>query len=326
MPLISIIIPCYNVEQYLEKCIDSVYDQKLSESEFELIIINDGSTDRSVAIAKELFLNRSNAKIISQENKGLGGARNTGILNAVGKYIIFLDADDQLVLQNYFFLKNCNAQIIQLASENVLNSGHVISSYHPPNITNIKGRDFWLNHEIMPSACNKMYLRTFLLDYSLEFKEHLYSEDIEFNSRAFFYAEYVKVKNQVLQHFLQTPDSITRNNCITNRRKLFGDLFTIIKYLVLFKEDKSKLLEDKRYFDKIISDIGVGALYFGLRNAIEKSEIYRLKKYLLDHKIPIFTIKYDNKNKNLFKYILRIPFAIGLLKIILKNESSSDYR
>ncbi|MDQ0478168.1 glycosyltransferase family 2 protein [Chryseobacterium sp. MDT2-18] len=319
MPLISVIIPCYNVEKYVIKCLESVYLQQFPTEEFEVILVDDESTDDVVKIATAYLTGKTNWKIIRQSNKGLGGARNTGIRNAVGKYIIFLDADDQLVLQNYFFLKNCNAQIIQLASENVSNSGRVISSYHPPDITNIKGRDFWLNHVIMPSVCNKMYLRTFLNDHSLEFKEHLYSEDIEFNSRAFFYAENVKVKNQIFQHFLQTPDSITRNNCITNRKKLFGDLFAIIKYLVLFKEDKSKLVEDRRYFDKIISDIALGAINMGLRNAIDKSEVYKLKEFLLTHNIPIFTIVYDNNYKNLFKYILRIPYSVVILKILLKK-------
>ena len=326
MPLISIIIPCYNVEQYIEKCIDSVYDHKLSESEFELIIINDGSTDQSVAIAQELILNKSNAKIISQENKGLGGARNTGILNAVGKYIIFLDADDVLVLRNYSFLTEASAQIIQLASETISPFGKIISKYNSPNIENIKGRDFWLNHVIMPSACNKIYLKTFLNDYDLKFKEHLYSEDIEFNTRAFFYAEHVTAKNIILQQFLQSHNSITRNKSATSRKKLFGDLFAIIKYLVLFKEQNSKSVADKKYFDKIISDIGLGTLHLGLRNTIEKSEIYRLKAFLVKSKIPIYTISYDNRNKNLFKYILRIPYSIGILKLIVKNESSSDYR
>lgn len=319
MTVISVIIPCYNVDKYIVKCLESVYTRQFPHDEFEVILVDDESTDDVVKIATHYLTDKTNWKIIRQSNKGLGGARNTGIKNAVGKYIIFLDADDQLVLQNYCFLNNCNAQIIQLASESILNSGEVISRYNPPNITNIKGRDFWLHHVIMPSACNKIYLRTFLSDYNLEFMEHLYSEDIEFNARAFFYAEHVTVKNVLFQRFLQSPNSITRNKSITSRKKLFIDLFTIIKYLVLFKEDKSKLLEDRKYFDKIISDIALGALHMGLRNAVEKSEIHRLKKYLLAHKIPIFTIRYDNKNKNLFKHILRFPYAIGLLKILLKK-------
>lgn len=319
MPIISVIIPCYNVDKYIVTCLDSVYSKHFPHDEFEVIIVDDGSTDDVVKTATEYLTGRTSWKIIRQRNKGLGGARNTGIRNAVGKYIIFLDADDQLVLQNYCFLNNCNAQIIQLASENILHSGEVISRYNPPNITNINGRDFWLHHVIMPSACNKMYLRTFLSDYNLEFKERLYSEDIEFNARAFFYAENVTVKNVLLQRFLQSPNSITRNKSITSRKKLFTDLFTIIKYLVIFKEVHSELLEDKRYFDKIISDIGLGTLNMGVRNAIDKSEVYKLKEFLLNHNIPIFTLKYDNKNKNLFKYILRIPCSVVILKILLQK-------
>ncbi|WP_226063978.1 glycosyltransferase family 2 protein [Kaistella polysaccharea] len=314
--ILSIIIPCYNVEKYIVTCLESVYSTGLHEEKFEVILVDDESPDQVVKIASDYLVEKTNYKIIRQTNRGLGGARNTGIKNASGKYIIFLDPDDTLVLRNYNFLENCNADIVQLASENISIYGDVISAYNPPDIKNITGRKFWLNNLIMPSACNKIYLRSFLNKYSLEFKDHLYSEDIEFNARAFFYAQHVTVKGILIQRFLQSPNSITRNKSITSRKKLFDDLFNIIKYLVIFKKDNSKSLEDKKYFDKIISDVGLGVLNLGLRNSIEKSEIIRVRRFLLDNKIPIFTIVYDNKNKNLFKYILRMPFSINLLKLI----------
>lgn len=92
---ISIIIPVYNVEKYLRECLDSVLNQTLTD--IEIICINDGSTDNSLQILEEYAAKDERIKIINQENKGLACARNTGINNATGKYIFFLDSDDYLL-------------------------------------------------------------------------------------------------------------------------------------------------------------------------------------------------------------------------------------
>ena len=92
--MVSIIIPVYNVEKYLRNCIDSVINQVYSD--YEVILVNDGSTDNSLAICKEYGSKYSKIKCIEQENKGLASARNTGIKAASGEYIFFLDSDDCL--------------------------------------------------------------------------------------------------------------------------------------------------------------------------------------------------------------------------------------
>lgn len=91
-PLFSIIVPIYNVENYLRECLDSVKSQTVTD--FECIMVNDGSTDFSGDIATEYTLNDKRFIKLTQENQGLSGARNTGIRNARGQYIVFLDGDD----------------------------------------------------------------------------------------------------------------------------------------------------------------------------------------------------------------------------------------
>ena len=94
--MISIIIPCYNQAEYLPQAIESALNQKTGE-DFEVIVVNDGSTDNSLEIAKSY----KGIKVISQVNKGLSSARNTGIMNAIGDYILFLDADDNFYEDEY---------------------------------------------------------------------------------------------------------------------------------------------------------------------------------------------------------------------------------
>lgn len=111
--MISIIVPVYNVEKYLDRCVQSILIQSFKR--FELILVNDGSTDNSFEICQKYRKKDSRVILISQENKGLSAARNTGLNNAHGDYICFIDSDDfiekdylKLLLNN---LKSNNADI-----------------------------------------------------------------------------------------------------------------------------------------------------------------------------------------------------------------------
>ena len=90
-PLISIIVPVYNCEEYIEKCIDSILHQTYQN--FEVIVINDGSKDNTLEKLKK-YINKNKITIISIENNGVSNARNLGIKNSKGDYICFIDSDD----------------------------------------------------------------------------------------------------------------------------------------------------------------------------------------------------------------------------------------
>ena len=92
--ILSIIIPVYNVEKYVEKCIRSCENQDIPKENYEVIVVNDGSPDGSLAIVERLANEFSNIKVINQENKGLSMARNTGLEAAKGEYVWFVDSDD----------------------------------------------------------------------------------------------------------------------------------------------------------------------------------------------------------------------------------------
>lgn len=118
--LLSIIIPVYNVEKYIGKCLDSLLAQGLQEDEFEIIVVNDGSTDRSQKIAEDYKSKHSNIIILNQKNQGISVARNTGLDIAKGEYIYFIDPDDFLLKNSLLTLLNIakmyNADILTFKS------------------------------------------------------------------------------------------------------------------------------------------------------------------------------------------------------------------
>ena len=94
---LSIIIPVYNVEKYIRPCIESIYRQGLNENQFELIIVNDGTKDKSMEMIADIIQAHSNITVINQENQGLSVARNNGIAIAEGEYLLMPDSDDMLI-------------------------------------------------------------------------------------------------------------------------------------------------------------------------------------------------------------------------------------
>ena len=114
-PLISVIIPAYNVEKYINRCIESIIYQDYKN--IEVIIINDGSTDNTREICEQYIKQDKRIRLINTENRGAGSARNTGIENANGKYFSFIDADD-FICEHYYsrlyeMIKNTKADIAE---------------------------------------------------------------------------------------------------------------------------------------------------------------------------------------------------------------------
>ena len=96
MPKVSVIIPVYNVEEYIRECLTSVVNQTLKD--IEIIVVNDGTEDQSIERIKDIITNDIRIKLINKENGGLSSARNVGITNACSEYLLFLDSDDYLTL------------------------------------------------------------------------------------------------------------------------------------------------------------------------------------------------------------------------------------
>lgn len=189
---ISVIVPVYNVEKYLEHCISSICRQNVSSSECEVILVNDGSTDGSKAIAERLSQEYSNMRLINQNNQGLSAARNAGISVASGDYVWCIDSDDEI--------KDCLAEIISdierigrpdmygvVIDEVDKEGNHLKYQCDQPTLphnVSISGRDAIIGGYNPSSACALVMRRDFLIQNDLRFMVGITHEDVEFTYRA----------------------------------------------------------------------------------------------------------------------------------------------
>ncbi len=194
--LLSIVVPVYNIQDYITCCLDSCLNQDLPPTDYEIIAVDDGSTDHSAEIIHQYMDKYPNLRYVYQENQGLSGARNTGIVHAQGEYIWFVDGDDQI-------RNNCLHELSVLSSKNNCDiltfdfSTNGDPGYHAAvNFADsvISGLDFINYYKCTISAWRHLYKRNFLLSKGLVFTKGLLHEDGEFNLRAFSLA------NRVLYH------------------------------------------------------------------------------------------------------------------------------
>jgi len=242
MKRLSIIVPVYNVEKYLAKCLDSLLFQDIPYTDYEIIIINDGSTDGSLSIAESYKERYSNIKLITQLNKGLGAARNTGINAANGSCLFFVDSDDYIqanslgvILTNF----ECNKlDVLRFNYETVNEVGEIIpkkknATYNFFISSDIVSGETFLS-EYLGWAC---YVCVFLFDTSFIkttnsfFNEDIYFEDVEWLVQVMLHAKRVSSINKTLYFYLQRTGSITQSIQIENKHKVLNDKLFVVRFL-----------------------------------------------------------------------------------------------
>lgn len=228
--LFSIIIPVYNVEQYLGECLESVFNQSFQD--WEAVCVNDGSADGSAAILEAYSAKDNRFRIITQPNGGLSAARNAGMKVAKGDYILFLDSDDWLESDALETLaRNLDGEDMLCFSGR--RCFEETGSYHAADQllekTYSTGMAYYnenaLLHRDFAFVCVvlRLYRRRFLLDNDLHFKEGIYHEDNLFTPIVCFYAGKVKQIQDCLYNYRVRSNSITTT---TNKKRMFDFLDT----------------------------------------------------------------------------------------------------
>ena len=196
---ISVIVPVYNVENYLSQCLKSIINQTYKN--LEIICVNDGSTDKSLMILKEYEKKDKRIKVISQNNKGLAGTKNVGMKIATGDYITFVDSDDYIDLNVY---EKCIESIIKYKPDIVVYQIHFEKSkkqriikgkiYINDSLSAIK------NNKVFPSSCNKVFKKK-LLENEYFMEDIKYAEDLLFRDMIFPKASIIVLVPKISYHY-----------------------------------------------------------------------------------------------------------------------------
>ncbi|WP_322992396.1 glycosyltransferase family 2 protein [Limnohabitans sp.] len=231
--ILSCILCAFNAEKTVLRTLGSLITS--SKINYEIIIIDDGSTDSTKRLI-EIYKNFANIKIISQENSGLGAARNKGLKAAVGEYVIFCDSDD------VFFIDN----LLNLASEAESGGYDIACSESYALVDSTEISDFWDTHIIkmmsksspevfsfakyllQPSVCNKLFNRKFIIAADIKFGEGVLFEDVQFTTHALLSTRKIMLsKKPVFLYDFHGNGSITSNKSL-KRFDIFKNMYAVM--------------------------------------------------------------------------------------------------
>lgn len=188
MALLSIVLPVYKVEDYIRACLESIFKQGVPDSEFEVILVNDGTPDNSIGVVSDLVNQHENITVINQENQGVSCARNTGLASAKGEYVYFMDPDDMLVDNSLSILipKAISSKVDVLMADYIkFNDGEDV-----PSITHAENQDYNARQksgvdsyleDLSPYECyiwRMLIRRDFLINNKIDFKPFWYEDTL----------------------------------------------------------------------------------------------------------------------------------------------------
>lgn len=318
---LSIIVPVYNVERYIEACINSIISQKFKD--FELILIDDCSTDRSASICEKFKKKDNRIKFINNKcNIGTASSRNKGIEIARGEYIGFVDSDDTIeYLMYYKMIKIAEKDSSEIVAVEISNTNNKIVMNNFKNLlekNEIKKTfedTLSASKTVMayPSVCNKIYNKKFIDSLNLKFDKNLvYAEDLCFNIKAILRASRMSIIKEILYNYrLDNLNSVTKKD---NEKRIRLEIKSMKKTLEILESeiiDRSVYSEYLKY-----QNYAIITRYMELVKKIQNqkcSNINKIKKinnilneeYLLES-----SSNYSNEHKTLkitlFNFIVKI--------------------
>lgn len=320
-PCISVIVPVYNVEKYLNKCIDSILSQKLSN--YELLLIDDGSTDSSSEICKTFALQDHRIKYFRKENGGLSDARNFGIERAVAKYIVFIDSDDYIdsdyLVSLYTAIVNNDADVAMCGFKFVNDKYDLIDRVSVSDFEEdkkvISGKNllrnvFKKNGHVFVVVWNKIYKRK-LFD-TVKFEKGRLYEDEYINFKLFWNVQKIALVDKQNYNYVQRNGSIKISKI--SKKKII-DIFEIYQRRMEFyklKDDNLYHLANVAYRKLLLR------IYYDFIHTFPSLKKSVQIKYRKLKKIDSYAIKIDFWMLQDWLAYVSLPLAACLRKIIIK--------
>lgn len=259
---VSVVIPVYNMEQYIEECVESVINSTLQD--IEILCVNDGSTDSSLDILNELAKKDSRIKVLTKENGGLSSARNFGLKFAKGEYVLLLDSDDFIESRalEYLYAEAKNENLDQLFfSARSFNDNEYYSEADYNYDRNAEydgvmtGKEMFIimsdNGEFKPSACLQIIKKSFLDENDISFINGIYYEDNPFTMECLFKAQRVRYDAiKLYNRRIRTGSIMTSSSGIRSSHNYFITMEHIKKLAI-----RCDFSSDKEFFDAFLNQI-----------------------------------------------------------------------
>ena len=310
--MISIIIPVYNVEKYLDQCLESVIN--LSYADFECILINDGSTDNSGNICNNWAKKDSRFRVIHQENLGVSSARNKGIDNAKGEYIYFLDGDDTCcndIFSNIF--SNISTYDLYLGEYSFVNNYTTYTKEHTENIDNENYALSFLKEDIKACIGSFYVKKNILIENHIKFSSQFkYGEDLEFILKIILCSKTILVENKFYVKYIQHSNSAMQKITL-DRYDVFFSRIQLIEFAKL--QHNFQVAEYLYEYSSIESIVDVSNRL--LRNNFSCK---KLKSFFIQNPIIIETLARNTQKKYRYSSIL-LRKCIYLYSITISIKS-----
>lgn len=318
---VSIIIPVYNVDSYIETCLQSVFNQTYQN--IEVIIVDDCGTDHSMEIVEKVvstYKGTFSIKILHHNlNSGLSAARNTGIKNATGEYIYFLDSDDTLPNNSIFSLvtiaqeyPNVDFVIGEMEIKGSNQTYPLLTQKYINNNT-IIFTDY-LQYKWYIMACNKLLRRKFILEKQLLFKEGLLHEDEDFSFRLAQSANSMACCYAKTYTYRINNSSITSNKTIKNFKDQYRIIYNNFQSLAAYYTPNIN--------KRIVSDYLINSIFSSIKTIQKEKSISPTEKKEFIHQIRNLKNIFNNFNKPSFKALIKlqlIKLPYVLQKLLLTN-------
>ena len=238
---LSIIIPVYNVEQYIGRCLQSCLSQaNVTADDYELVIVNDGTKDNSMQVVEEMTQGCTNITVINQDNQGLSMARNAGLRAAKGEYVWFVDSDDCIEEGCLYAIKErleeTAVDALLLQYRNVYSDGTSNEEKYSTIDGIVEGKEVLLSNKFFVEVPFAIYRREFLLQQQLSFYPGIYHEDNEFKPRMLYLARTCASYDRVAYNYFR---GVANSISSTLRLKNGLDDFVVMNSLYAFVDEQN---------------------------------------------------------------------------------------
>ena len=316
---VSIVIPCFNVEDYLSRCIESILSQTYSD--FELLLIDDGSLDKTREICEFYVAKDGRIKYYFQTNKGVSVARNLGIINASGEKLMFVDADDYVTPNILTLLlasvKDVDSFVIPICGMFNVKKGVVTKNAN--YLTLIENTSLELSkdevltlfkYENLSSPCCKLYDTSLIKKYNITFRENItYQEDLIFNLEYFNFIKSIVIVPEFCYFYIENDTS----SSIKYHPQLFYSLPILLQKLELFEDYLKNIDYIKLFFmNQILNNLNNSN---HLSSSLSFKGKYNTIKFLLQSNIYAFCESSlpHMKINFLLKFLIRLNSYTGII-------------